>query len=509
MNEKVISYDLGTGGIKASLFDREGQTLHSVFIPYATSYPHPGWQEQAPDDWWQAIIRSTRLLLDETKIDKNEIVALAISGHSLGVVPIGKDGSLLLASTPIWSDRRAVNEAADFFTRIDQKDWYETTGNGFPPECYSIFKIMWYKTHHPECYEATGKVIGTKDYCNYRFTGRLCTDYSYASGSGIFDLQNWQYKEEYIQASGIRPEMLPEILDSDALVGTITPEAALETGLPEHVQVICGGVDNSCMALGSKGIKPSRIYTSLGSSSWIALISDNPVLDYEKKPYVFAHVIKGMYASATCIFSAGSSLQWVRNTLCPDLLAAEKEGGEDAYVAMNKLAEASPAGANGILFNPSLAGGSSIEPSPDMTGAFTGLRLGNTRGDLIRATLEGIALNLRIALDLFRKYHAKFSEMLFVGGGTKSNFWMQLFADIYELEIQKTNIGQEAASLGAAALALKGTGIWKDYERIDDLHRIQYRFLPDPAQQATYHVALESFKALAESIASLAALARQ
>ena len=176
MNEKVISYDLGTGGIKASLFNRNGEALHSVFIPYPTVYPQPGWQEQAPEDWWQAIIRSTRHLLDKTKIDKNKITALAISGHSLGVVPIGKDGSLLQVATPIWSDRRASSEAETFFNRIDYKEWYETTGNGFPPECYSVFKIMWYKKHFPEQYEVTDKIIGTKDYCNYRFTGRLCTD---------------------------------------------------------------------------------------------------------------------------------------------------------------------------------------------------------------------------------------------------------------------------------------------------------------------------------------------
>ena len=130
------------------------------------------------------------------------------------------------------------------------------------------------------------------------------------------------------------------------MVGTITPEASLETGLPTHVKVICGGVDNSCMALGSKGIKPSRIYTSLGSSAWIALVSERPVLDFGKKPYVFAHVVKGMYTSATCIFSAGSSLQWVRNIVCPDLLAIEEQGGDNAYIGMNKLAETSTPGAN-------------------------------------------------------------------------------------------------------------------------------------------------------------------
>lgn len=503
MDKKVIAYDLGTGGVKSSLFSEEGVVLHSVFVAYPTVYPQADWQEQAPEDWWQAVVQSTRLLLNTPGTDRNEITALALSGHSLGVVPIGKDGQLLRKSTPIWSDKRAVSEAEAFFQKVDYKEWYMTTGNGFPPACYSIFKMMWYKAHDSACYEAADKVIGTKDYCNFRFTGRLCTDYSYASGSGVFDLHSWNYKEAYIQASGIRPELLPEILDSDAIIGTLSPEAAAETGLPVQVKVICGGVDNACMALGAKGICSSRVYTSLGSSAWIALIADQPVLDFEKKPYVFAHVIKNMYTSATCIFSAGSSLQWVRNTLCPDLIEAEKQGGEEAYTALNKLAAASPAGAGGVLFNPSLAGGSMLEPSPSICGAFAGLKLSNTRADLIRATLEGIAFNLRIALDLLKVYHPHINEMLMVGGGTKSDLWMQLFADIYALKTEKTNIGQEAASLGAAALALKGIGVWNNYDRIDALHQTQKEFRPDTGNQEVYKAAMRQFKELTGAIATL------
>lgn len=503
MNKKVLAYDLGTGGVKSSLFDEEGHVLHSVFVAYPTVYPQADWQEQAPEDWWQAVVQATRQLLCTPGTDKNDIVALALSGHSLGVVPIDKEGQLLRTSTPIWSDKRAVAEAEAFFRKVDYKEWYMTTGNGFPPECYSIFKIMWYKTHDPACYEAAHKVIGTKDYCNFRFTGRLCTDYSYASGSGVFDLHSWNYKEAYIGASGIRPELLPEMLDSEAIIGTLTPEAAAETGLPVQVKVMCGGVDNACMALGAKGICSSRVYTSLGTSAWIALISDQPVLDFEKKPYVFAHVIKGMYTSATCIFSAGSSLQWVRDTLCPDLVEREKEGGEEAYTALNNLAATAPAGANGVLFNPSLAGGSMLEPSASICGAFAGLKLGNSRADLIRATLEGIALNLRIALDLLKVYHPHIHEMLMVGGGTKSDFWMQLFADIYALKTEKTNIGQEAASLGAAALALKGIGIWSNYNRIDALHQTQQKFCPDSCNQDIYETAINRFKELTQAIATL------
>ena len=370
---KVIAYDLGTGGIKASLFSVSGNILSSVFIPYSTCFPQKDWQEQAPEDWWEAVVCSTRQLLKQSSIPPEEIVSLAISGHSLGVVPIGKDGRLLRKTTPIWSDQRATQEAEDFFTRIDYQTWYEHTGNGFPPACYSVFKIMWYRNHEPEMFAKIHQVIGTKDYCNYRFTGRLCTDASYASGSGVFNLHTWRYEADYIQAAGLDASLFPEILSSDAVIGTLTEEAARETGLNPATKVMAGGVDNSCMALGAGGIRAGEVYTSLGSSAWIALIDDKPILDFQRKPYVFAHLIPGLYTSATCIFSAGNSYRWVRDTLCMDLLQHEKETGVNAYVQMDKLAATSVPGSNGVCFNPSLAGGSMLEPSPFICGAFAGL----------------------------------------------------------------------------------------------------------------------------------------
>lgn len=503
MDNRVIAYDLGTGGIKASLFTDTGYILGSVFVAYPTSHPKAGWQEQAPNDWWHAIVASTHQLLESTQVNKDTIRALAISGHSLGVVPIGREGQLLRNSTPIWSDMRATSEAEKFFESVDYENWYNTTGNGFPPACYSVFKLMWYKENEPEMFAQIHQVIGTKDYCNFRFTGRLCTDYSYASGTGVFDLQTWSYRNDFIAAAKLSHELFPQILPSDAMIGTITPEAAQETGLPKHVQVICGGVDNSCMALGAKGTSDSRVYTSLGSSAWIALVSHKPILDFKRKPYVFAHVIKGMYTSATCIFSAGTSQQWVRNICCQDLLQKAREKGEDAWLSVNQLIAESEPGARGMLFNPSLAGGSMLEPTPWMTGAFSGLKLEHSRADLLRATQEGIALNLRIALDLLRQYHPDMQSMLIVGGGAKSTVWMQIFADIYYMPVEKTTIDQEAASLGAAALALKGVGLWTDYSIIDQLHIVEKEYQPQVANKQVYEEALSRFKQLSLCISTL------
>ncbi|MFI3331139.1 MAG: FGGY-family carbohydrate kinase [Rikenellaceae bacterium] len=490
----VIAYDLGTGGIKASLVAQDGAIKESIFVAYDTYFPTDDFQEQAPEDWWKAVKTSTKKLLEASKIDAQDIKSLAISGHSLGVVPIGKNGELLRDKTPIWSDQRATKQADDFFAKTDYKQWYMQTGCGFPAPCYSIFKIMWYRDMEKEMYDKIDKIIGTKDYCNYKFTGRLCTDYSYASGTGVYSLKDWSYKDEFIAASEVDKDILPEIIASDAVVGLITEEAAEETGLAVGTAVVCGGVDNSCMALGAKGIAPARTYTSLGSSSWIAVVDNEPIVESEYKPYVFAHVLKGMYASALCIFSAGSSLQWVRNNMFTDLVEAEKQGKiKDSYDAISTLAANSPVGAKGLIFNPSLSGGSSIEPSPMISGAFLGLRLKHTREDIARATMEGIALNLRFALDILGKFCPDIKQMLVVGGGAKSPFWMQLFANIYGTEILKTNVDQMAASLGAAALAFNGVGLWEGYSIIDELHSEQSSYFPSESEKGEYDKLLESF----------------
>jgi xylulokinase len=331
MNKKIISFDLGTGGNKASLYDVDGNCLATAFVQYNTQYPQVGWHEQRPADWWDAVVESTRRLLKSSSVDKNDIVCLGISGHSLGAVPVDKDGNLLRESTPIWSDIRAQKEVEEFFKEIDPDHWYLTTGNGFPAACYTIFKVMWYKNHEPKMWKKVHKILGTKDYINFKLTGKVFTDYSYASGTGIYNLKGWKYEESFIAASGISASVWSEIVPSTHIIGEVTPEIAKLLGLGSGVQVVCGGVDNSCMALGAKNIKDGRVYTSLGSSAWIAVSAEQPVLDKQYKPYVFAHVIPKMFTSAVSIFAAGSSFSWVKENICGELEIEAKNSNKDVY----------------------------------------------------------------------------------------------------------------------------------------------------------------------------------
>ena len=143
MANYLIAFDLGTGGNKAALYDFEGVCRAEAFAPYSTAYPHTGWHEQRPEDWWQAVVASTRQLLAESGIPPGEIRACGISGHSLGAVPVDAAGGLLRDSTPIWSDSRAEIQARTFFERVDPLGWYQFTGNGFPAQLYTVFKNLW------------------------------------------------------------------------------------------------------------------------------------------------------------------------------------------------------------------------------------------------------------------------------------------------------------------------------------------------------------------------------
>ncbi len=495
----IIAYDLGTGGIKSSLFDENGISIASSFKQCKTYYPAPDFREQDPEDWWRILVETTKELISNVGVDKENIVAAACSGHSLGIVPIGKNGSLLLNRVPIWSDARATAEADEAFESVnDYNAWYMMTGNGFPSGLYSAFKILWYKKHMPKIYENTAKFIGTKDYLNYKLTGVICTDYSYASGSGVYDLLKCDYDERCIEKFGLKRGIFPDLCESCEIIGTIKPEVADMLGLSRNIKIAAGGVDNACMSAGSGCVSEGMSYTNLGTSSWIAVSGSAPVLDIKTKPYVFGHLIKGMYVSAQSIFSAGNTYRWVRDQLCRDLVAAEKAGGEDSYIVMDRLAAESPIGANGLIFTPTLAGGNALDKSISARGTISGLDLKHTSGDIIRASLEGICMGLKNALNELSAKVPMADNMLIVGGGAKSNFWRALFADIYEKNITESRVGENAGSIGAMACAAIGVGLWKDYTPLLKINKPISIIEKNEENAAEYRKIFQVYKKIAD-----------
>ncbi len=493
----LMTYDLGTGGLKAGLYRSDGRPAAFRFSPYPTQYLPRGCHEQRPDDWWKAVCETTRGLLADSGISPAQIAAVSSSGHSLVAAPLDKTGALLLKSVPIWSDCRAAPQAKRFFRGVDYEAWYQETGNGDPAENYSIFKLMWLRENLPDIWKNTSVVLGSKDYVHYRLTGRALTDYSYASGTGAFDLRRWRYDDALLAEAGIPREMLPDIAESHAVAGHVTREAAAQCGLREGTPVACGGVDNACMALGTLGIRNNRAYTSLGTSAWIAANSTEPCTDAERRPFIFAHIEKGYYTNGVSIFSAAGSYQWARDVLCADL-------GEAAYAAMDAQAALAKPGAGGLLFNPTLAGASPQEPGASLRGSFWGLSLASGRPEMLRAVLEGVAYSLKCyCLEPFKKMGYVNEAMVLCGGGAKSPLWMQIFADIFDMEIIRANVEQDAASLGAAAIAARGAGLWKDYAPLDELFEIRQSYRPQEANRAVYQSGARRFRRWTGCLAKL------
>jgi xylulokinase len=496
----IIAYDLGTGGVKATLHRDDGVPVARTFIEYATDYPRDGWHEQRPEDWWRVVCEATGALLADGGIAAGDVRAVGLSGQSRVAAPLDRDGSLLLESVPIWSDTRAAAEADALVQGPSFERWYLATGCGDPPATYAGPKLMWLRRHRPDVWRRTSHVVGAKDYINLRLTGTIATDPSEASATGLYSLAERRYAAELVAAAGIDPAILPPIVEPRAVVGTVTASAASATGLAAGTLVACGGIDNSCMALGATGISEGRAYLSLGSSSWIALTSDAPILDASALPFVFPHPEAGLFTSAVSIFAAGSAWRWARDELCRDLPA------DGAYERMEKLATAVPPGAHGVMFNPTLAGASPQNASAELRGAFAGITLSTTRADLLRAVLEGVAMDLRCScLDILRDHAALDDAMLLCGGGGRSPLWRQIIADVFGMDIRKSSVEQDAASLGAGAIAARAAGLWGDYRPIDALHTIEAVHRPDPERRLHYERALESYRTWTHGLARIGA----
>ena len=463
----ILAFDLGTGGNKSVIYSSQGELLSTSFCPYDTYYPQPGWAEHSPMDWWESIKNSTRLLMTKTEIRPDSIGCICISGHGIGVVPVDKKGTLLRGKTLLWSDSRALSQARKFLEKVDFITWYRLTGNALRAENHAAFKIMWHRDNERELFRNTYKFIGTKDFINMRLTGVIRSDFSDASFSGVYDLERGAYSERLMEAAGLPMEKFPDLCPSTTVLGELVPGAATELGLVKGIPVVCGGYDGSCTALGAGNFRPDRVYNYVGSSSWISCAADKPLIDDATKPYCYAHVIPQMFNSTVSIYSAGGAFQWLRNTVCRDETLASQILDMDTYAVMEKEALRSPVGSNKLLFNPSLMGGSTIHPSPNIRGAYLGLSLSHTKADLIRATLEGIAMDLRMVLDVFRRMGVQADEMRIVGGGSKGALWRQIFADVYKTSIILTSVGQEAAALGAATVGAVGTGIWDGFSMVD------------------------------------------
>ena len=504
----LLGIDLGTSGTRSVLFDTEGQVVCAKSAEYPLYQPHNGWAEQNPQDWWEAAVATLSYVVRESGVDPRQIAALGISGQMHGLVMLDEMGEVLRPCI-IWADQRTGAECGDITRAVGAERLIEITANpaltGF-----TASKIMWVKKHEPEIYKRCRHILLPKDYLRYKLTGDFATEVSDASGMQLLDVPKRQWSQEVLDKLGIPRELLARVYESPEVTGHISPEAARLTGLAQSTLVVGGAGDNAAAAVGTGTVTDGRAFTTIGTSGVVYAHTDTLAIDPKGRVHTFCCAVPGAWHVMGVMQAAGLSKRWIRDTCCEKEVALAERMDEDPYVLLDRLAEASPVGANRLLFLPYLMGERTPHLNPDCRGGFIGLSAMHSKGDLIRAVMEGVSFGLKDGLDVLSGMGVQPGSMLLTGGGAKSPFWRQMLADIFDCQV-KTIHSAEGPALGVALLAGVGAGIYHSVpDACQRLISLEGSISPGPERArvyAAYHrVYQRLYPALKEVWAELAGL---
>ncbi len=477
----LLAHDLGTSGNKAVLYSEDGKLVYSCTKSYGLKVENANWCEQDAEDWWNAVVEVTREVTQ--KVNPKDIACVSFSGQMMGCLCVDAKGNPLKNSL-IWADMRATKEEAFIKSQISMWDFYKITGHRISSS-YGGAKMMWIMNNEPEIYNNTYKFLNAKDYIILKLTGNFVTEYTDASSTALWNLKDNIWSDELITMAGLDESKFPDALPSTAIAGKVTREAAKITGLLEGTPVVCGGGDGVCSAIGTAATRTGLAHSCMGTSSWIAVTGDEPVCDPLMKINTWPHIVPGHYLPFGTMQCGGGAYNWAVKELYKD----------DANRFATSTAEAleSPLGAKGLLFLPYLIGERSPRWNPDAKGVFAGLTLEHNRGDMMRAVMEGVALNLGVILTRIKACGCPVDNIVAVGGGAKNDLWRRIFADVYNVRIQKPDNVDEATSMGAAVTGGVGVGLYQSFDVANKFFAIEDETMPIAKNNEEYNKLAEIF----------------
>ncbi|MDP3011722.1 MAG: FGGY-family carbohydrate kinase [Candidatus Hydromicrobium sp.] len=487
----ILAHDLGTSGNKASIYDDTGNLVANTFYGYNTMYPKIGWVEQKPNDWWEAVIYSTKDLLVNSKVKKEEIACVVFSGQMMSALPVDKNCTPL-SNSIIWADTRSVDQANQLKNIVEQEEIYKITGHRCSPN-YSATKIMWLRDNKRNIYDEAYKFLHVKDFIVSKLTSAFVTDFSDASGMNLLNINDLSWSSVLIEASKIDPNKLPDLHASTDIVGEVSLQASKEIDLLPGTPVVIGGGDGSCAAMGAGIINEGSAYNYIGSSSWIGITSNKPIFDKDMSTFNWVHLDPKKYCPTGTMQAAGGSYSWLKENLCPLETKIANEISVSPYKLMDLEAELTKAGSDGLIYLPYILGERSPYWNPNARGAFIGLSQNHTRNHIIRSVLEGITFNLKIILEVFES-QLNINSIKIIGGGAKGQLWRQIMADIYEKTILVPQFLEEATSLGAAVAGGIGIGFFKNFDVVNNFIKIVDKINPIPENSKKYREIFPIFK---------------
>ena len=464
-----IGVDLGTSAVKLLLMDSEGKIQNIVSKEYPLYFPHPGWSEQKPEDWYEQTMAGIKELLKD--FDKSQVAGISFGGQMHGLVILDEKDEVIRPAI-LWNDGR-TSEECDYLNNVIGKDKLSEYTANISFTGFTAPKILWVKNKEPENFAKICKIMLPKDYIAYKLTGVHCTDVSDASGMLIFDVKNRCWSKEMCDICGVKEEQLAKIFESYETVGTVLPEIAKELGISENVKVAAGAGDNAAAAVGTGTVGDGMCNISLGTSGTIFISSNKFGVDKYNALHAFAHA-DGHYHLMGCMLSAASCNKWWMD----DIIGTNDYGAEQKEIT--KLGE------NHVYFLPYLMGERSPHNNPNARGTFIGMTMDTTRADMTQAVLEGVAFALRDSFEVAKSLGIKIDRTKICGGGAKSPLWRKIFANVLNMNIDIVET-EEGPGYGGAILAAVACGEWKNVEEAaEKLVRIKDTISPEPEIAARY-----------------------
>ncbi len=472
-----IGIDLGTSAVKLLLMDQDGKIVNVVSREYPLYFPHPGWSEQKPEDWYAQTIEGIKELIKD--VDKAQVAGISFGGQMHGLVILDQDDHVIRPAI-LWNDGRTTEETDYLNNVIGKEKLSEYTAN-IAFAGFTAPKILWVKKNEPENFARIAKIMLPKDYIAYKLTGVHCTDVSDASGMLLFDVKNRRWSQEMCEICGIRMDQLAACYESYETVGTLLPEIAKELGLSAAVKVAAGAGDNAAAAVGTGTVGDNMCNISLGTSGTIFISSGKFGVDKFNALHSFAHA-DGSYHLMGCMLSAASCNKWWMD----DIIGTKDYSAEQQ--AIQKLGE------NHVYYLPYLMGERSPHNDPNARAVFIGMTMDTTRADMTQAVLEGVAFALRDSLEVAKSLGIKLERTKICGGGAKSPLWKKIVANVLNLKVDVIE-SEEGPAMGGAMLAAVACGEFKSVEEAaEKVVRIVDTVEPDQKLAAKYEERYAQFK---------------
>lgn len=491
----TIGVDIGTTGTKAVALDEDGEVKASSFHEYAVHNPKPLWFEQSPQDVWFATIHSIRELMNNPQVGSQKEVAVCFSAQGGTLVPVDNRGTPL-RSAITWLDKRAVPQCSVLIRIIGRERIIQACGRE-PLPAFIEPKILWLKENEPETFKRTKKFLQIQDFVIMQLTGRCVTDLSNTSflESIIFDERKAEWSRDILGLLGLSGGRLPEIGETGDIVGVIKKEMEAETHLPPGTQVILGGHDQCMAMVGAGVIEPETALLSAGTS-WALVTSLESPIPNSPEYFCYRHVVRGKWILLTSS-PCGIALRWFRDHLGDVEKEKARSLNKDPYDLLIEEATHVKPGSGGLVFLPFLAG---ALDDYEAKGCFIGLTLAHFKGHMVRAVLEGNAMEVVRMTEILEKAGKDIREYRFIGGASKSALWQQIIADITQKAVI-TLKNREAASLGAAIIGGVSKGMFKDIkEGVHKAASVQNRTEPKKENKDIYNRKMRAYRTICESL---------